>query len=74
MLSKNYEGKVGEKVLTDRDARATATEEAAQAANKAATEAAEQAAIESGEITAEELGINETPPFGGFPASLPDSV
>ena len=36
MLSKNYEGKVGEKVITDREARATATEEAKKAAEKKA--------------------------------------
>jgi len=34
MLSKNYEGKVGERVLTDRDARATATEAARKKAEK----------------------------------------
>jgi len=36
MLSKNYEGKVGEKVLDDRQARAIATEEAKKAAEKKA--------------------------------------
>jgi len=38
MLSKNYEGEVGEKVITDREARAVATEEAKKAAEKKAKE------------------------------------
>tara|TARA_B100001564_G_scaffold356438_1_gene370608 strand:+ start:2621 stop:3907 length:1287 start_codon:yes stop_codon:yes gene_type:complete len=38
MLSKNYEGKVGEKVLDDRQARAVATEKAKKEAEKKATE------------------------------------
>ena len=36
MLSKNYEGKVGEKVIIDREARAIATEEAKKAAEEKA--------------------------------------
>ena len=53
MLSKNYEGKVGEKVITDREARATATEEAKKAAEK------KQAEI-SNDLTAGEVNLDIT--------------
>jgi membrane protein involved in colicin uptake len=86
MLSKNYEGKVGEKVIIDREARAKATEEARKAAEKrkaeldAMFEESGQAARESarrqvfGGLTAEQASSLGQSSLGASQQSTLDSL